>query len=141
MSSWTSPVFTFKRKNATILQDEDELHDMGLLHPLPVGPPHLMGPNLAEPSSVMQDPPEHQAEHMNVGHNADDVQSTDGALTAVILKHFEPGPAWPAGPVRARPALGPPTNLTGRAWVEILKPVNFFGPSPARNVVFSCFTL
>jgi hypothetical protein len=53
-----------------------------------------------------------------------------------IPEHFEPGPA------RARPAPGPPTNLTGRAWAEILKPAkNFFGPSLARNAVFSCFTL
>jgi hypothetical protein len=27
---------------------------------------------------------------------------------------------------RARPAPGPPTNLTGRAWEEILKPAKFF---------------
>jgi hypothetical protein len=41
-----------------------------------------------------------------------------------IPKHFEPGP------VQARPAPGPPTNLTGRAWAEILKPAKkFFGPS------------
>jgi hypothetical protein len=59
-----------------------------------------------------------------------------------IPEHFEPGPTRPAGPARARPAPGLPTNLTGRAWAEILKLTKkFFGPSPARNAVFSCFTL
>jgi hypothetical protein len=63
-------------------------------------------------------------------------------MAVVIPEHFDPGPAWPAGPARARPAPGPPTNLTGRVWVEILKPAKFFfGPSLARNAVFSCFTL
>jgi hypothetical protein len=36
-----------------------------------------------------------------------------------ILSPARPGPL-------ARPALGPPTNLTGRAWAEILKPAKFF---------------
>jgi hypothetical protein len=60
-------------------------------------------------------------------------RTMDGSVRA-IPEHFEPGPT--------RPATGPPTNLTGRAWAEILKPAkNFFGPSPARNAAFSCFTL
>jgi hypothetical protein len=46
-----------------------------------------------------------------------------------IPEHFEPGSARPAGPAWARPAPGPPTNLTGRTWAEILKPANCFGPS------------
>jgi hypothetical protein len=59
-----------------------------------------------------------------------------------IPEHFEPGPTRPAGPAWARPAPGPATNLTGRPWAEVLKPAkNFFGPSLARNAVFSCFTL
>jgi hypothetical protein len=42
----------------------------------------------------------------------------------------------------ARPAPGLPTDLAGRAWAEILEPAKiFFGPSPARNAVFSYFTL
>jgi hypothetical protein len=36
-----------------------------------------------------------------------------------ILSPARPGPL-------ARPGPGPPTNLTGRAWVEILKPAKFF---------------
>jgi hypothetical protein len=58
MRSWTSPVFALKRKNATLLQDDDELPEIVPLHPLPVRPPRWMGPNLVEPSSVMQVPPE-----------------------------------------------------------------------------------
>jgi hypothetical protein len=50
-----------------------------------------------------------------------------------IPEHFEPSPT--------RPAPDPPTNLIGRAWAEILKLAIFFGPSPTRNAVFSCFTL
>jgi hypothetical protein len=41
----------------------------------------------------------------------------------------------------ARPVPGPPTNLAGRAWAEVLKSANFFCPSPTRNAVFSCVTL
>jgi hypothetical protein len=45
---------------------------------------------------------------------------------AAIPKHYEPAPTRPAGPARARPAPGPPTNLTGRVWAEILKPAKIF---------------
>jgi hypothetical protein len=55
------------------------------------------------------------------------------ASSMSIPEHFELG--------TARPTPGPPMNLTGQAWAEILKPKIFFGPSPARNAIFSCFTL
>jgi hypothetical protein len=56
----------------------------------------------------------------------------------IIPEHLEPGPTRPAGPARNRPAhesywTGVDRDLEAR---EI-----FFGPSPARNAVFSCFTL
>jgi hypothetical protein len=35
MRSWTSPVFALKRKNATLLQDEDELPELGPLQSAP----------------------------------------------------------------------------------------------------------
>jgi hypothetical protein len=54
-----------------------------------------------------------------------------------IPEHFEPGPTTPAGRARARPALGPPTNLTGRAWVEILKPVKKFLARARPEMLFS----
>lgn len=56
LRSSTCPVFALKRKNVTVLPDEDELPDVGPLHPLPVGPPRWMGPNAVDPSSVLQNP-------------------------------------------------------------------------------------
>jgi hypothetical protein len=47
-------------------------------------------------------------------------------LTVAIPEHFESGPTRPTGPARAQPAPGTPTNLTGRAWAEILKPAEIF---------------
>jgi hypothetical protein len=55
-------------------------------------------------------------------------------LVHVIFRSARPGPL-------ARPRLGLPANLTARAWAEILKPANFFGPSPARNAIFSYFAV
>jgi hypothetical protein len=53
-------------------------------------------------------------------------QASSSSSSGIIPEHFEPGPTRPAGPARARPASGPLTNLTGRAWAEILKPAKFF---------------
>jgi hypothetical protein len=63
------PVFTLKRKNVTLLADDDEMPDFGPLHPLSVGPPMWMGPNPAGHSSVLQDPP--------VGAYVDDEQTVE----------------------------------------------------------------
>jgi hypothetical protein len=46
-------------------------------------------------------------------YNADTLHDS-----VLIPEHFEPGPT--------RPAPGLPTNLTGRAWAEILKPAKNF---------------
>jgi hypothetical protein len=45
-----------------------------------------------------------------------------------ILQHFEPGRTRAASLARAqaRPGSDPSTNLTGRAWAEILEPAKFF---------------
>jgi hypothetical protein len=43
MRSWTCLVFSLKRKNVTVVPDEDELSAEGPLHPLPVGAPRWMG--------------------------------------------------------------------------------------------------
>jgi hypothetical protein len=56
----------------------------------------------------------------------------------LIPKHFEPGPTRPAGPARARPAHESYWTGVGR---DLEAREIFFGPSPARNAVFSCFTL
>jgi hypothetical protein len=53
-----------------------------------------------------------------------------------IPEHFELGPTRPAGSARARPEPGPPTNLTGWAWVEILKPAKNFWPEPDQKCHF-----
>jgi hypothetical protein len=54
-------------------------------------------------------------------------------VVEAIPEHFEPGP-------RARPAPGPPTNLTGREWAEILKPAKiFFWPEPGPKCCFYLF--
>jgi hypothetical protein len=68
------------------------------------------------------------------------------------LKMRREGGSWRALPVKpnqgldlsifspARPGLA--TGHTGRAWSEILQPAKKIrGPSPARNTVFSYFTL
>ncbi|KAF8666477.1 hypothetical protein HU200_053588 [Digitaria exilis] len=41
--SWTCPVFALKRSNRTMLGDEDQVLPDGLLHPLPMPPPALVG--------------------------------------------------------------------------------------------------
>jgi hypothetical protein len=69
--SWACPVFALKRKNVTVLANEDEMPDFGPLHPLPVGMIRWMGPNPAVHSSVPQDPP--------VGADVDDEQIVEGA--------------------------------------------------------------
>jgi hypothetical protein len=46
-----------------------------------------------------------------------------------ILSPARPGPL-------ARPGPGPPTNLTGRAWAEILKPAKIFWPEPGPKCCF-----
>jgi hypothetical protein len=56
--------------------------------------------------------------------------------TAAIPEHFWPGPTRPAGPARARPAPGPPTDLTGRAWAEILKLAKFFLAQARPEMLF-----
>jgi hypothetical protein len=71
--------------------------------------------------------------NMNVGRNMGTARPLAEFNHSAIPEHFEPDPT--------RPASGPPTNLTRRAWAEILKPAKFFWPEPARNVVFSCFPL
>jgi hypothetical protein len=58
---------------------------------------------------------------------------------AIIPEHFEPGPTRPAGPAQARPAPGPPTNLTGRAWAEILKPAKIFLAQAQPEMLFWLF--
>jgi hypothetical protein len=55
-----------------------------------------------------------------------------------ILSLARPGPQARPGPARARPAHEPYWTGVGRD-LEARK--IFFGPSPARNAVFSCFTL
>jgi hypothetical protein len=59
-------------------------------------------------------------------------------MAVVIPEHFDPGPAWPAGPARTRPAHEPYWTGVGR---DLEARDFFFGPSLARNAVFSCFTL
>jgi hypothetical protein len=50
---------------------------------------------------------------------------------SAIPEHFEPGP-------QARPGPGPPTNLAGRAWAEILKPAKNFWPEPGLKIEARC---
>jgi hypothetical protein len=63
---------------------------------------------------------------------------SDISLRETIPQHFEPGPARPAIPARARPTHKSYWTGVGRD-LEARK--KNFGPSPARNTVFSCFTL
>jgi hypothetical protein len=51
-------------------------------------------------------------------------------MAVVIPEHFDPGPAWPAGPARTRPAHEPYWTGVGR---DLEAATNFFGPSPAQN--------
>jgi hypothetical protein len=60
-----------------------------------------------------------------------------GPLKELYLSIFGPI-RWPGpSPAHTSPAHGPYCT----AWAEILKLANFFGPSPARNAVFSYFTI
>jgi hypothetical protein len=54
---------------------------------------------------------------------------SDISLRETIPQHFEPGPL-------SRPAPGPPTNLTGRAWAEILKPAKKFLARARPEILF-----
>jgi hypothetical protein len=57
---------------------------------------------------------------------------------ASIPEHFEPGPTRPASPARTRLAHESYSTGVGR---DREAREFFFGPSPAQNAVFSCFTL
>jgi hypothetical protein len=78
---------------------------------------------------------------LNTGHHraTEDVVSSNASVVSTwidtnILGHFEPGP----GPAHAGPAHEPYWTGVGKD-LEARK--IFFCLSPARNAVFSCFTL
>jgi hypothetical protein len=74
--------------------------------------------------------------NMNVGRNMGNARPLAEFNHSAIPEHFEPDPTRPAGPARAQPASGPPTNLTRRAWAEILKPAKFFLAQARPEMLF-----
>jgi hypothetical protein len=53
-------------------------------------------------------------------------------MAVVIPEHFDPGPAWPAGPARTRPAHEPYWTGVGRD----LEARDFFWPEPGPKCCF-----
>ncbi|CAN6329297.1 unnamed protein product [Urochloa humidicola] len=82
--SWTCPVFTLKKKNITMLADEEHVLPDGPLHPLPTGPPRWMGPNPTDPPSVAQ-PPQANVEHSAVQGEGDSDAAMDDQYGAQEL--------------------------------------------------------
>uniref|UniRef100_K3ZZU5 Uncharacterized protein n=1 Tax=Setaria italica TaxID=4555 RepID=K3ZZU5_SETIT len=89
--SWTCPIFALKKKNVTMLADEDPVPEYGPMHPLPAAALCWMGPNPANPSSIMQDLP---ANDPNPAAPHEDAMScADGVADDVAADSITPGPS------------------------------------------------